>query len=276
MKNLLTLLFVFLSFNVHSQNEEAEKTRSSAISSLKVTELEQLILNLNLGIDIDQLVLSKDPVKLEEDSVKSKYNSVLKPKVLEYSKNDTLVLFSKAFMKIPSREGVGEYDSITSKYSFFYRDICTNCLTERYPVRTLDFYNSVIENEISNRYGKNWKENLKKEIDEYNANAKNWVNFTIIDDGKDVDTIYMKKIDDLQMKVLNKNEINEKYKKVIAKVSFMREGFLVKTHPDMPFNYMDLLLKAELKGLTSHNIDKIIITFTSGSNSLGAYTYVVK
>lgn len=276
MKNLLTLFFVFLSFNIYSQNDETEKTRSSAISSLKITELEQLILNLNLEIDLGQLAMSEDPVKFEEDSVKSKYSSVIKPKVLEYSKKDTLVLFSKAFMNLPSREGLGEYDSITSKYSFFYKDICTNCLKYRYPTRTLEFYNSIIENEISNRYGKNWKENLKKEINEHNKNVENWVNFTILEDGKSVDTIYMKKIDNLQMNVLNENEIKKKYKEVIAKVHFMREGYVVRTHSEIYIQHTELILKAELKAWPSQNIDKIVVNFTSEANSLGIYTYVVK
>jgi hypothetical protein len=151
MKNLLLLLFVFLSFNVYSQNEEAEEMRRSIFQN------NEEIIHLQYLIE-------------ELESVKCKDSSLHFPKIKDFIRQniiqgDTLLIYTFGVMGYYSLEGKGSYDSLTLPYSILYDDIYIGCGTDGCFYNGVQMYNEMIKNEITRRHGKNWEINMQTKID---------------------------------------------------------------------------------------------------------------
>ena len=149
MKNLLLLFFVLLSFNLHSQHFKTDPARKSLLSNEYVNETKANILLIALDYKSDTTVFFE---KIKENA-------------LQAVKNDTLILFSTGGMGLNSREGAGNYDSITLTYSFLYVDITTDCLTTFNFVRAKGIYNSTVWKELKRRNGEGWEINMQTKID---------------------------------------------------------------------------------------------------------------
>jgi hypothetical protein len=256
----ITLLLLFVSFGSFAQDSEAKNRRISIISKSELLEIEKLILDY----DFDS----------------SEYFLNLNKKSLEYAKNDTLVLFSTGSMGYNSREGVGEYDSITYKYSFCYKDIHSECLFS-YLDTVILFYNSIIENEISNRYGKEWKEKCKSEIvktrNDTNIKTGRKVDFRLLIDDVIIDTIYIERIENLKIYIPNEKIVNEIGKReFVSTISFAKGRKLVSQYKNIESENIEETLKNEFKIKSIDEIDRIVIEFSNSYYSLGLYVYPIK
>lgn len=254
----ITLLLLFVSFGSFAQNNEDK--RLFIISKPEVLELEKIILNYNF------------------DS--SEYFINLNKKSLEYAKNDTLVLFSTGSIGYNSRKGVGEYDSITYKYSFCYKDIHSECLFS-YLDTVILFYNSIIENEISNRYGEEWKERCESKIatTRNNTNIKTGkkVDFELLIDNTVIDTIYIENIENLKIRISNEKIVTEVGKReFVSTISFAKGRKLVSQYQNVKSENIESILKNEFKIKSIDEIDRIVIEFSNSYYPLGLYVYPIK
>lgn len=157
MKNLLLLLFVFLSFNSFSQSNEAEEMRRSIYQS------NEEIIYLNYLIE-------------ELEFIKCKDSSSHFPKIKDFIrenivKNDTLFVYTQGIMGNNSSRGRGDYDSLTLPYSFLYYDFYTNCIMDGCFVNGMQMYNEMIKKEITRRHGKNWEVDIQNKIDSVKSNS---------------------------------------------------------------------------------------------------------
>ncbi|WP_338763450.1 hypothetical protein WAF17_19645 [Bernardetia sp. ABR2-2B] len=155
MKTLqITLLLLFVSFGSFAQDYQIDQKRKSLLSNEYVREAKANILLIALDYKSDTTVFFEK----------------IKDNALQAVKNDTLILFSTGGMGLNSREGVGNYDSITLTHSFLYVDITTDCLTTFNFVRAKGIYNSTIWKELKVRNGENWKKDIQNKIDSVKSN----------------------------------------------------------------------------------------------------------
>lgn len=133
----ITLLLLFVSSTAFAQIK-TDPARKSLLSNEYVRKAESNILIFFYDLKADTTVNFKE----------------IRENALKVAKNDTLLLFSSGSMGYNSRKGVGEYDSITLKYSFLYDDIYTDCMVTETSELAIEIYNTIIEDEISKRFGK--------------------------------------------------------------------------------------------------------------------------
>ncbi len=154
MKNLLILFFVFLSFNSFSQNEKLTNIRENLILDESVEEIRKDLVFVAINSKADTTFIFNE----------------IREKASKLIERDTLILFSFGGMGYNSREGTGNYDSITINYSFLYLDVSMDCLNAlNYQIGKW-IYNSIIKNEITRRHGKNWEIDIQNKIESLKSN----------------------------------------------------------------------------------------------------------
>jgi len=152
----ITLLLLFVSFNSFSQNDEAEKIRSSVYQSNEEIGY--------LGYLLSELEFTKC---VDSNSHFPQIKDFIRENII---KDDTLFIYTFGVFGYSSNEGKGKYDSLTLPYSFLYDDIYTGCGTDGCFYVGVQMYNEIIKNEITRRHGKDWEIDIQSKIDSIEPN----------------------------------------------------------------------------------------------------------
>ena len=271
MKNLLFLFFIFISFNVYSQNDKAEEMRRSVFQS-------------------NEEILYLDHLLLELEFIKCKDSSSHFPKIKDFVREniiegDTLFIYTQGIMGNNSSRGRGDYDSLTLPYSFLYYDFYTNCIMDGCFFDGMQMYNEIIKKEITRRHGKNWESTIQAKIDKINPPIfeedipVNKLKFSFHINNKDVKTIKLKKIDKLKIHFANlesvKSELKNENDTITASIWFFEENKSEKMFFDVELNNITKVIQEVLakKGKTVTLVD---IYFNKGWSRIGSYRFKVK
>ncbi len=265
MKNLLILLFVFLSFNSFSQSFKTDPARKSLLSNQYVRNAESNI--LSFIYDWDHNLKTDTTVNFRE----------IRENALEAAKNDTLLLFSSGGMGYNSNAGAGMYDSITLGYSFLYEDIYTDCVVTQDFEKGTEIYNSIIKDEIAKRYSKNWETEIKEAKNKENIRIGRKIDLRLLIDDIVIDTIYIERVENLKVYIPNKKIVNEIGKReFVSTISFAKGRKLVSQYENVKSENIESILKNEFKIKSIDEIDRIVIEFSNIYYSLGLYVYPIK
>lgn len=271
MKSLLTLLFVFLSFNSFSQKHEAEEMRRSVFQ------------NNEEIIQLQYLIEELESIKCKDSSSHfSKIKDFIRESIIQ---GDTLFIYTQGIMGHNSSRGRGDYDSLTLPYSFLYYDCYTNCIMDGCFFDGMQMYNEMIKKEITRRHGKNWESIIQAKIDKINPSifeeyvSVNKLKFSFRINNKDVKTIKLKKIDKLKTHFANlesvKSELKNDNDTITASIWFFEENKSEEMFFDVELNNITQVVQEILakKGKTVTLVD---IYFDKGWNRIGSYHFKVK
>ena len=273
MKNLLILLFVFLSFNSFSQDFKTDPARESLLSNKYVRNAESNLLTLLDDYKADTILIFKEMRK-------SALNSI---------QNDTLLLFSPSNgLGFDAWSGIGLYDSLTLQYSFLYEDVYLDCTTTNNYHIAKEIYNSIIKNEIAKRHGKNWEAEIKKKIDDFVNEIKikegSRADFSLLVQNEVIDSIDIKNIENIDFRISNMEKIysfiehikRKEEDSIKVEIVFIKDRKLVKEYKELKIEQIKEVLIKELPNYSSDSIDKIVISLDIRYYSLGRYIYPIK
>ncbi len=274
MKNLLFLLFVFLSFNVHSQHFKTDPARKSLLSNEYVRKAEGNILTLlyNWKTDTDTTIAFKE---IRENALKA-------------AKNDTLLIFISGGLKRDSNSGKGIFDSLTLNYSFLYESVYADCIITKEYETGKEIYNSIIEDEIAKRHGKNWEAEIEKKMDDFVNIIKikegSRADFLLLVQNEIIDSIDIKNIENIDFRIDNMDKVysfiehikRKEEDSIKVEIIFIKDRKLVKEYKDLKIGQIKDILAKELPNYSSDSLDKVYIGLDIRYYSLGRYIYPIK